>query len=177
MTDTATEKHFGTLLKESRERKSISAAEVADAIKISKSCLDALERAAWDELPPEIFVRGFVKSYARVVGVSEHEPINLLDQELAVRRRSEDETLAVPAGASSDLFPIDGMPPETDVARRPVGLALFVVVLLVISIVALSYLLQQPPPPGEGLSLAPARTLNLAPPAGEPVAVPPSDAC
>lgn len=156
MTETATEKHFGKLLKEVREQKGIAAADVADAIKISRTCLEALENGAWDELPPDVFVRGFVKSYARLVGVAESEPLLLFDQELAARRRSEDEAYAMPAGASADLLSMDPLPPETDVARRPVGLALFVVVLLVISIVALSYLLKQPPPPGEGLSFAPA---------------------
>jgi len=161
MTQMATEKHFGTLLREARERKPMTAAEVADSIKISQSCLKSLEEGVWSELPPDIFVRGFVKSYARIVGLPESEPLNLLDRELAARRQSEVEAYAQPSGVSHDLLPIDGLPPETDVARRPVGMALFVVVVLVLSIVALSYLLQQPPPPGEGLSLAPAADLWL----------------
>ncbi len=161
MTQMVTEKHFGTLLREARECKRMSVAEVADTIKISQCCLKSLEEGAWGELPPDIFVRGFVKSYARIVGLPESEPLNLLDQELAARRRSEVEAFVVPAGASHDLLPVDGMPPEPDIARRPVGLALFVVVVLVISIVALTYLLQQPPPPGEGLSRAPAPQLWL----------------
>ena len=162
MTQKVMEKRFGKLLREARERKPMSAAEVADSIKISQTCLNSLEEGVWSELPPDVFVRGFVKSYARLVGIPEAEPLGLLDQEVASRRQSEGEVFPLQPGATHNLLPIDGLPAETDVARRPVGLALFVVVVLVISIVALSYLLQQPPPPGEGLSLAPASELWLS---------------
>ncbi|MDX2022196.1 MAG: helix-turn-helix transcriptional regulator [Deltaproteobacteria bacterium] len=152
MTELGTDKHFGTLLREARERKEISLASVSESIKVSQSCLQALERACWSELPPEIFVRGFVRSYARAIGVPEAEPLGLLDAELASRRRIEDDLAVVVTGATHELLPVDGPPAEPEIARKPVGLAIFVVVVLVISIVALSYLLQQPPPPGEGLS-------------------------
>lgn len=152
MTDFGTDKNFGTLLREAREKKEIPLAWVAERIKVSQSCLKALELGCWEELPPEIFVRGFVRSYARAIGVSEREPLNLLDSELASRRRKEDDLAVVVTGATHELLPVDGPPAEPDIARKPVGLAIFVVVVLVISIVALSYLLQQPPPPGEGLS-------------------------
>ena len=153
MTEPGTDRHFGTVLREARERQDISLAVVSESIKVSQSCLKALEQACWSELPPEIFVRGFVRSYARAIGVSEAEPLGLLDAELASRRRKEDDLAVVITGATHELLPVDAPPPEPDIARKPVGLAIFVVVVLVISIVALSYLLQQPPPPGEGLSL------------------------
>lgn len=161
MTEPGTDKHFGTLLREARERKDISLAVVSESIKVSQSCLQALEQACWSELPPEIFVRGFVRSYARAIGLPEAEPLGLLDSELASRRRKEDDLAVVITGATHELLPVDGPPVEPDVARKPVGLAIFVVVVLVISIVALSYLLQQPPPPGEGLS----QLIDTAPPA------------
>lgn len=153
MTELATEKHFGTLLREARERKRMTLAEVASTIKVSQTCVLAIEEAAWSELPPEVFVRGFVRSFARVVGIPEAEPLGLLDSQLSDRRRKEDDMALVVSGATHELLPVDAPPAEPDIARKPVGLAIFVVVVLVISIVALSYLLQQPPPPGEGLSL------------------------
>jgi len=168
MTELATEKHFGTLLREARERKRMTLAEVASSIKVSQTCVRAIEEAAWSELPPEVFVRGFVRSFARVVGLPEAEPLGLLDAQLSDRRRKEDDMALVVSGATHELLPVDSPLAETDVDRKPVGLAIFVVVVLVISIVALSYLLKQPPPPGEGLSLdatSPsglvATTLNL----------------
>jgi cytoskeleton protein RodZ len=153
MTELATDKHFGTLLREARERKRMTLAEVASSIKVSQTCALAIEEASWSELPPEVFVRGFVRSFARAVGLPEAEPLGLLDAQLSARRRKEDDLAVVVSGATHELLPVDAPPTEPDVARKPVGLAIFVVVVLVISIVALSYLLQQPPPPGEGLSL------------------------
>ena len=152
MTEPATEKHFGTLLREARERRHMSLAEVSEAIKVSQTCVAALEQAAWSDLPPEVFVRGFVRSFARAVGLPESGPLGLLDAQLSARRRKEDDMAVLVTGATHELLPVDAPPAEPDVARKPVGLAIFVVVVLVISIVALSYLLQQPPPPGEGLS-------------------------
>lgn len=168
MIELATEKHFGTVLREARERKRMTLAEVSESIKVSQTCLMALEQAVWSELPPEVFVRGFVRSFARAVGLPEAEPLGLLDAQLSARRRKEDDLVLVVSGTTygrtHELLPVDAPAAEPDVARKPVGLAIFVVVVLVISIVALSYLLKQPPPPGEGLSLQHSAPALTAPP-------------
>jgi cytoskeleton protein RodZ len=68
---------IGAYLREARERGGITLRDVAAATKISVSSLEALERNDIGRLPGGIFVRAFVRAYARHVG---------LDPEDAVRR-------------------------------------------------------------------------------------------
>jgi cytoskeletal protein RodZ len=67
----------GAYLREARERAGISVRAIATATKISVPTLEALERDDVARLPGGIFVRAFVRAYAREVG---------LDPEEAVRR-------------------------------------------------------------------------------------------
>jgi cytoskeleton protein RodZ len=68
---------IGAHLREARERAGITLRDVASATKISVPSLEALERNDIARLPGGIFVRAFVRAYAKRVG---------LDPEDAVRR-------------------------------------------------------------------------------------------
>ena len=64
---------FGSYLRAERELRQIPLEEVAAATKIPAHSLELLEQGAWDQLPAEIFVRGFVRSYARHLGLPRRE--------------------------------------------------------------------------------------------------------
>lgn len=75
--DAATELgSFGEELRREREIRGISLKEIADATKISKRFLDALERNDHRTLPAPVFTRGFVREYARYVGLNAEEMVN-----------------------------------------------------------------------------------------------------
>lgn len=59
----------GTILKESRETKFYTLEEVERAIKIRKELLVALEADDYSKLPPATFVQGFIKNYAKFLGL------------------------------------------------------------------------------------------------------------
>ena len=65
----------GRRLREARERKGISLAEIANATKISAGVLAALERNDVSRLPGGIFTRAFVRSYANAVGLNSEQLI------------------------------------------------------------------------------------------------------
>jgi transcriptional regulator with XRE-family HTH domain len=67
---------FGEELRREREIRGISLKEIADATKISKRFLEALERNDHRTLPAPVFTRGFVREYARYVGLSAEEMVN-----------------------------------------------------------------------------------------------------
>jgi hypothetical protein len=67
---------FGEELRREREIRGISLKEIADATKISKRFLDALERNDHRTLPAPVFTRGFVREYARYVGLNAEEMVN-----------------------------------------------------------------------------------------------------
>jgi cytoskeletal protein RodZ len=67
---------FGEDLRREREIRGISLKEISDATKISKRFLEALERNDHRTLPAPVFTRGFVREYARYVGLNAEELVN-----------------------------------------------------------------------------------------------------
>src|SRR5437868_10238086 len=67
---------FGEELKREREIRGISVKEIADATKISKRFLEAIERNDHKTLPAPVFTRGFVREYARYLGLNAEEMVN-----------------------------------------------------------------------------------------------------
>jgi len=68
---------FGSWLRNQREARSVSMREIADNSKISLVYLEALEQDRFDVLPAPVFARGFLREYARVVGLNPDEVVNL----------------------------------------------------------------------------------------------------
>lgn len=68
--------HFGLLLRRARERRGLSIQDVARVTRISDKWLPALEEARLDHLPAPVFVTGYVRSYARVVGLDESDLVD-----------------------------------------------------------------------------------------------------
>jgi cytoskeletal protein RodZ len=60
---------IGTKLKKSREQQNISLDEVSRTTKIRVVQLEAIERGAYDELPGEVFAKGYVRSFADALGL------------------------------------------------------------------------------------------------------------
>src|SRR6478672_7943300 len=66
---------FGEELRREREIRGISLKEIADATKISKRFLEAIERNDHKTLPAPVFTRGFVREYARYLGLNAEEMV------------------------------------------------------------------------------------------------------
>ena len=57
----------GLVLRQARESRQMSVADVAQLLKISYRQVDALESDNWDALPGQTFVLGFIRNYARLL--------------------------------------------------------------------------------------------------------------
>ena len=66
---------FGDGLKREREKKNITLDEVATSTKISVRMLRALEEEKFDQLPGGIFNKGFVRAYARYLGLDAEQAV------------------------------------------------------------------------------------------------------
>lgn len=64
---------FGEELRREREIRGISLKEISDATKISRRFLEAIERNDHKTLPAPVFTRGFVREYARYLGLNVEE--------------------------------------------------------------------------------------------------------
>jgi cytoskeleton protein RodZ len=66
---------FGENLKREREKRAITLEQISLSTKIGTRMLQALEEENFDHLPGGIFNRGFVRAYARHVGLDEEQAI------------------------------------------------------------------------------------------------------
>ena len=150
---------FGTFLRDERERRQVSLATLAESTKLSVSAHKLMEAGNLDDLPPDVFVRGFIRSYAKTLGIPSNHPLSLLDQTLAERRRAAEPQITVASHIEhrpAREVAATAEPPSEDEPqgqRRGIGLAVFVIIVLLIATITLSLFLRQQPPSGEGLSL------------------------
>ena len=102
--------------------------EVSRVTRISIPNLEAIEHNRFDELPGEVFVRGFLRSYAQAVGVMPQEILAKYTQSRRVR-------LVTPLPVASTVK-----------AARPTGrrfgIAIAFVLLLILFTLALSIVLK-----------------------------------
>ncbi len=95
----------GVALKQAREARNLSIAEVASTLKLTHRQIEAIESEAFDQLPGSAFARGFVRNYARYLGL---DPAPLLER-MEQPARGDDLKLAPESNA------------EGSVPRRPSG--------------------------------------------------------
>jgi cytoskeletal protein RodZ len=117
---------IGSYLRRTREGHAMSVGEIARATRIPTNAIERIEADHFDDLPGEVFTRGFLKAYARAVGLS---PDEVLARYTAARR----------------VVSVEPLPLATPVARsgsRRFGVAIAFVLLLVLFTLALSIVLR-----------------------------------
>ena len=67
---------FGAWLRRQREVREIDLREIADSSKVSMSYLRAFEEDRFEVLPAQVFAKGFLRQYARYVGLDPEEVVN-----------------------------------------------------------------------------------------------------
>lgn len=116
---------FGERLKRERELREVTLSEIASATRIAPRFLEALENERWDQLPGGVFGRGFVRTIARYLGLSEEDLLSEYD--LARGERAD-----TPAARPEERIP---SPPKW----LPVAAAVAALVLLVALVVGGRY--------------------------------------
>jgi cytoskeletal protein RodZ len=120
---------LGNFLKRQRQLRQMSLAEVARVTRIPGPTLESIECDRFDELPGEVFVRGFLKSYAQAVGVV---PAEVLARYTSSRRSA----FVTPLPMSSPV-----QPARAGQSRR-FGVAIAFVLLLILFTLAMSIVLK-----------------------------------
>ena len=70
------EENFGSYLKKERELRGVPLEEISGATKIHIRFLKALEENKFEELPGEVFIKGYIRSYANIIGSDAEEVLN-----------------------------------------------------------------------------------------------------
>jgi cytoskeletal protein RodZ len=116
----------GQFLRRHREERQMSVEEIARSTRVPMDSVTRIEADQFDELPGEVFVRGFLKSYARAVGLPAED---VLARYTASRRIA----WVTPLPISSPNRPARG---------RRFGVAIAFVLLLILFTLALSIVLK-----------------------------------
>ena len=66
---------FGERMRREREMRGVTLEEISLSTKISKRHLESLEQENFDELPGGIFNKGFVRAYAKYLGIDEEQAV------------------------------------------------------------------------------------------------------
>ena len=116
----------GQYLRELREERKMSVEEVSRATRVPMASVERIETDRFDELPGEVFVRGFLKSYARSLGIPS-------DEVLARYTASRRVAWVTPLPISAPSKPARG---------RRLGVAVAFVLLLILFTLAISIVLK-----------------------------------
>ncbi len=118
---------FGEKLRRERELRGISLDQIATATKISTRMLKALEDEKFDLLPGGIFNKGFIRSYAKFLGID------------------EEQAVADYVAATGPEEPINNLPQITDIPERPArqldeeGTVSWTTIVVLVLLVAIGY--------------------------------------
>ncbi|MFN7572953.1 MAG: helix-turn-helix domain-containing protein [Betaproteobacteria bacterium] len=151
---------FGAMLRAERERQGLTREGIAARLRLPLRQIDALEGERLDAFPTGPFVRGFVRNYAKVLGI-DAQPL-LAD--LQAR-------MPAPAVAPLDLGTTRRAGPAEALPRR---LVLWGGVVALGAFGLIGLLVSRPPPvePAAPIPAAPTPALPTAPVAAEPVPAP-----
>jgi cytoskeletal protein RodZ len=116
----------GEHLRKLREEKRMSLAEVSRATRVPVASVERIEADRFDELPGEVFVRGFLRAYARALEVP-------VDDVLARYTASRRVAWVTPLPITSPVRPA---------RSRRFGVAIAFVLLLILFTLALSIVLR-----------------------------------
>ena len=72
---------LGALLRKEREKKGLSYTQISQQTRMRPHFVEAIENEDWDLLPAPTLVRGFIKSYARVLALDEERLLDLYSEE------------------------------------------------------------------------------------------------
>jgi cytoskeleton protein RodZ len=117
---------FGEYLKTVRLEKGIRLSDISSQTRISKDTLAALEAEDHARLPAEVFVKGFIRAYSRVVGA---------DGDVAIQRFVDSR----PLGDVGSRFKPDETGP-----RSRTGVRLLVCLCVLVVIAAVAFFVMRP---------------------------------
>ena len=126
--DAPAEPPYGVELKAARERMGVRPADVAASLHLEESVVRAIEAGRQDELPARVYVRGYVRAYANLLGLD--------PDRLAVNFDSSQEA---PEATAPPVVGTGTKAPRGRLSQRRAGLFLGTIVIVIV--VALAFML------------------------------------
>lgn len=112
----------GTILALRRKELGWTQREVADKLRFSDKQIEALENNQFDTFPVEIFVKGYLRSYAKLVSLDETGLLSLYEQHY------QNSSLQQPFAAK----PLAALPAQQPASRRYLGVVAAVLIVFLL---------------------------------------------
>jgi len=122
----------GQLLKRAREQKGLSISAVADAQHLRPAVIQAIEDGHYEQIDSELFLKGYVRTYARQVDLDPDAVIATLDEELEPLRQRKEQ--------AEEANPLIDIERRRRRKRRVAKLLLLLLVIAVIAFLALRFM-------------------------------------
>ena len=113
---------LGEKLRKIRSERRINLNEVSKITKIQVKYLEYLENGEYDKLPPQVYVKGFLRSYAVYLGISEKGLIRAYERERGIQSNIRKDT-------------------EMDSERTPIRVSSFALTPKILTISIVSFLI------------------------------------
>lgn len=143
----------GAMIREARTRARMSLEELAAATKLARNTLEALERDDFSALLEPVYVRGYYRKCAKIMGLAEKELVEAYQNRVAPKRPDPPAKLRLASGTeigSGNPLPLP----------MPIALA---VLGAIVGIVLWSFFKSPPAPVSSGSVAAPAAQTELQP--------------
>jgi cytoskeleton protein RodZ len=102
---------LGQELRRERELRGISLQEIADSTRISLRFLQAVEEDQFERIPGEFFVRAILRSYAKAIGLDEHQVLNRYQETQAYGEQNREPE-------NENVKPARKLPPQQPRGRK-----------------------------------------------------------
>ena len=120
--------NFGELLRKGREQRGLTLDQLARTTRVPEHVVQALEAGQLDELPPEVYAKGFIRAISRELGIPEAEPLARFALALAGQRQAA----AVAPGGPMDPEALARNHTRTRTRRLLVGGAVLTAIVLLL---------------------------------------------
>jgi len=131
----------GLILKREREARGMTLTELSKVTRIPESSLEAIENNAFESFPAEVFVRGFLRNYARQLSISTEEIMQSYEAWQHQNRSIASDTLdsGEAVGYASDEMDADNDNHES-ITQHSFRFAYVAIILIAVASLGLSFL-------------------------------------
>ena len=133
----------GLILKREREARGLTLLELSKVTRIPEASLEAIENNNFEDLPAEVFVRGFLRNYARQLSIPVDEIIEAYEVWQRQHPTADSRSAVIPVDFAPETYRSD-MPEaennDEELRRPPFRFAYLAIIFIAIAGLSLSML-------------------------------------
>ena len=129
---------IGGILREARERKNVSLDDIEDTTKIKKRYLLAMEMEEWSRMPGKAYAKGFLRTYARYLGLDEQSMSEMYEASVAAQAADSPDAHTDRKRKNKSKSEKLRKPDEVDLHNKPRKNMIYVLCILSVAVLTFS---------------------------------------